>query len=209
MKQMKRWLVVLFLLSLASASRFAALEVKPTGNSDLDMGTGIYTLEAGGTITDNKSKINLSAKYIQYKEGDFIKAKEASFKSKDGDFAAATLDFQYGPDILRLGKMRFSSADFKGIAAQQGVLYKENILLLKGEVKSADPVLETSTLIVDTDKNQALVLGSFVYRQGNLNLKGQKADSTLLLNFGGGKFQANTKVPADVLARLKPFADRP
>lgn len=208
MERMKRWLVALSLLSLALASRFAALEVKPTGNSDLDLGTGIYTLEAGGTITDNKSKLSLSAKYIQYKEGDFIKAKEATFKSKDGDFGAATLEYQYAPDILRLGKMRFSSEDFKGLTANQGVLYKEDILVLKGEVKSTDPLLETNTLIVDTSKNLALVLGTFVYKQGNASLKGQKADSTLLLNFSGGKFLANTKVPADILNRLKPFADR-
>lgn len=206
---MKRWLVVFFLLSLfVSASRFAALEVKPNKNSDLDLNTGIYTLDSGGTITDNKSKISLNAKYIQYKEGDFIKAKEATFKTKEGDFAATTLEYQYGPDVLKLGGMRFSSANFKGISAQTGTLYKEDVLLLKGEVRSSDPLLETQTLVVDTAKNQALVLGNFNYKQGSLSLKGQKADSTLLLNFTGDKVQANTKVPAEVLARLKPYADK-
>lgn len=206
---MKRWLVLLTLLSLvAFASRFAGFEVRPRGNSELDVGTGIYTLPTGGTITDNKSGLVLEARYIQYKDGEFIRAQGATLKSKEGDFSAASLEYQQKPDTLRMNGVRFSSGQLKGITAQQGLLLKEDVLVLKGEVRSSDPVLEASTLIVDTTKDQALVLGTFTYRDGTTTLRGNRPDSTLLLNFTEGRVRANTRVPADILNRLRPYADK-
>jgi hypothetical protein len=206
---MKRWLVLLTLLSLvAFASRFAGFEVRPRGNSELDVGTGVYTLPTGGTITDNKSGLVLEARYIQYKDGEFIRAQGATLKSKEGDFSAASLEYQQKPDTLRMNGVRFSSGQLKGITAQQGLLLKEDVLVLKGEVRSSDPVLEASTLIVDTTKDQALVLGTFTYRDGTTTLRGNRPDSTLLLNFTEGRVRANTRVPADILNRLRPYADK-
>lgn len=206
---MKRWLVLLTLLSLVVfASRFAGFEVKPRGNSELDVGTGIYTLPSGGTITDNKSGLVLEARYIQYKDGEFIRAQGATLKSKEGDFSATSLEYQQKPDTLRMNGVRFSSRQLKGITAQQGLLLKEDVLVLKGEVRSSDPVLEASTLVVDTTKDQALVLGVFTFRDGATTLRGNRPDSTLLLSFANGKVRANTRVPVDILNRLRPYADR-
>ncbi len=205
---MKRLLWLLPLLSLAIAARFAGFEVKPNGNSELDATTGIYTLATGGTITDNKNGLSLVAKYIQYKDGDFIRAKTAHLKSKDGEFDAASLEYQQKPDTLKMDSVRYSSKDLQGLTAQQGLLLGEDILVLKGQVRSNSPSLEAQTVVVDTAKNQALVLGSFIYKDGAATLRGQKADSTLLLSFGGGKTRANTKVPSDLLNRLKAYADK-
>jgi len=206
---MKRWLVLLTLLSLVVfASRFAGFEVRPRGNSELDVGTGIYTLPTGGTITDNRSGLVLEARYIQYKDGDFIRAREATLKSREGDFSAASLVYQQKPDTLRMNGVRFSSKQLKGITAQQGLLLKEDVLVLKGEVRSSVPALEASTLVVDTTKDQALVLGVFTFRDGATTLRGNRPDSTLLLNFADGRVRANTRVPADILNRLRPYADK-
>lgn len=197
-----------FVALFAVAQRFAALEVRPNGDSDLDVTTGIYTLLAGGSISDNRSKLSLSAKYIQYKDGDFIRAREANYQSPEGNFTAATLEYLYGPDTLRMSGVQIASRELRGLKAQNGLLTKEDILVLKGQVSSSEPALEASTLVVDTNRNQALVLGSFSFRQGGATLRGQQASATLLLNFAGGKVQANTRVPAEVLNRLRPFADR-
>ncbi|GIW23765.1 hypothetical protein [Meiothermus sp.] len=206
---MKRWLVLLTLLSLVGlASRFAGFEVKPRGNSELDVGTGIYTLPTGGTITDNKNGLVLEARYIQYRDGDFIKAQGATLRAKEGEFIAASLEYLQKPDTLRMTGVRFSSKEFKALTAQQGLLLKEDVLVLKGEVRSSDPVLEASTLVVDTAKDQALVLGVFTYRDGATTLRGNRPDSTLLLTFESGKLRANTRVPAEVLNRLRPYADK-
>ncbi|MCX7783805.1 MAG: hypothetical protein N2318_09215 [Meiothermus sp.] len=206
---MKRWVVLFTLLSLVGlASRFAGFEVRPRGNSELDVGTGIYTLPTGGTITDNKNGLVLEARYIQYRDGDFIKAQGAILKAKEGEFAAASLEYQQKPDTLRMNGVRFSSKEFKALTAQQGLLLKEDVLVLKGEVRSSDPMLEASTLIVDTAKDQALVLGVFIYRDGATTLRGNRPDSTLLLTFEGSKVRANTRVPAEVLNRLRPYADK-
>jgi hypothetical protein len=208
--EMMRVFVLLFsLLALfAVAQRFAALEVKPSGNADLDVATGIYTLLSGGSITDNRSKLSLVAKYIQYKDGDFIRAREANYQSPEGNFTATTLEYLYGADTLRMTGVQIASKELRGLKAQNGLLTKEDILVLKGQVSSSEPALEASTVVVDTTKNQALVLGNFSFRQGGSTLRGQAANATLLLNFAGGKVQANTRVPAEVLNRLRPFADR-
>lgn len=206
---MKRLSFIVVLLCLAAvAQRFAGFTVQPNGPQEMDLATGITTLEQGGTITDNQRGLKLQAKYIQYKEGEFYKAKEATFKSKDNDFNAANLEFTQKTETLKLSDLRFSSANLKGISAKQGLFFKEDILVLKGEVRSGQPSLEANTIVVDTDKNQALVLGVFSFKDGTSTLRGQKPDSTLLLNFAEGKVKTNTKVPADVLSRLKPYADK-
>ncbi len=206
---MKRWWILLTFLSLiALASRFAGFEVRPRGNSELDVGTGVYTLPTGGTITDNKSGLVLEARYIQYKDGEFIRAQGATLKAKEGDFSASSLEYLQKPDTLRMSGVRFSSKEFKALSAQQGLLLGDDVLVLKGEVRSSEPVLEASTLIVDTTKDLALVLGVFTFRDGATTLRGNRPDSTLLLTVGGGKVRANTRVPADIFNRLRPYADK-
>ena len=205
---MKRLFLVFALLSLALAARFAGFEVKPNGNSELDATTGIYTLATGGTITDNKSGLSLVAKYIQYKDGEFIRAREANLESKDGKFEAASLDYQQKPDTLKMDTVRYSSGDLKGLTAKQGLLLGEDVLVLKGQVRSGSPSLEAETVVVDTAKNQALVLGNFTYKDGAATLRGQKTDSALLLSYGDGKTRASTKVPAELLNRMRSYADK-
>ncbi|KIQ53371.1 hypothetical protein, partial [Meiothermus taiwanensis] len=170
--------------------------------------TGIYTLPTGGTISDNKSGLVLEARYIQYKDGEFIRAQGATLRAKEGDFSASSLEYLQKPDTLRMNGVRFSSKEFKALTAQQGLLLGDNVLVLKGEVRSSEPVLEASTLIVDTTKDLALVLGAFTFRDGATTLRGNRPDSTLLLTVGGGKVRANTRVPADVYNRLRPYADK-
>jgi len=206
---MKPWLILLFLLPLvALASRFAGFEVRPRGNSELDVGTGIYTLPTGGTITDNRSGLVLEARYIQYKDGDFIRAQGATLKVREGEFSANSLEYLQKPDTLRMSGVRFSSREFKALSAQQGLLLKDDVLVLKGEVRSSEPALEASTLVVDTAKNQALVLGVFAFRDGATILRGNRPDSTLLLTFEAGRVRAITRVPPEVFNRLRPYADK-
>jgi hypothetical protein len=206
---MKPLLVLLTFLSLVVfASRFAGFEVKPRGNSELDLGTGIYTLPQGGTITDNRNGLVLEARHIQYKDGEFIRAQGATLRSNEGTFSAASLEYQQRPDTLRMNGVRFSSQQLRSIAAQQGLLLGNGVLVLKGQVRSNDPALEASTVIVDTARDQALVLGAFTFRDGATTLRGTRPDSTLLLSFTDGRVRANTRVPADILQRLRPFADK-
>jgi hypothetical protein len=206
---MKPLLVLLTFLSLVVfASRFAGFEVKPRGNSELDLGTGIYTLPQGGTITDNRNGLVLEARHIQYRDGEFIRAQRATLRTNEGTFSAASLEYQQKPDTLRMNGVRFSSQQLRGIAAQQGLLLGNGVLVLKGQVRSIDPALEASTVIVDTAHDQALVLGVFTFRDGAATLRGNRPDSTLLLSFADGRVRANTRVPADTLHRLRPFADK-
>lgn len=202
------WILFTFLSLMALASRFAGFEVRPKGNSELDVGTGIYTLPTGGTITDNQSGLVLEARYIQYKDGEFIRAQGATLKAREGDFSANSLEYLQKPDILRMNGVRFSSQEFKALSAQQGLLLSNDVLVLKGQVRSSEPVLEASTLVVDTAKDLALVLGAFTFRDGATTLRGNRPDSTLLLTVSGGKVRANTRVPADIFSRLRPYADK-
>jgi hypothetical protein len=208
MKRLVTAVLLMVVLGVVLASRFAGFEVKPSGNADFDVSTGVYTLPTGGTITDNQNKLVLEAKYIQYKERDFIRAKEAKLVSGSGNFVAATLEYLTQSDTLKLGNLQFGSKDIKAVSASQGLLLKEDILILKGEVRSKNPQLEANVLVVDIAKDQALVQGAFAYSDGPTSLRAQRPDAALLLTFTQGKVRASTKVPAEVAGRLGGLASK-
>lgn len=201
------------LLALTAAlllgARFAGFSVEANGDQQTDLATGVTTLPQGGTLTDNKNGLKLVAPYIQYKDGEFIRARQAQFNSGDTRFSAGELDYQFKGETARLKELTVSSKDFSGISAQEGLaLLAENRLVLAGDVRSQSPQLRANKMVVDSQSRQALVIGNFSFQDGNVRLSGNRADSLLLLTFQGGKTQATSRVPADVLARLRPFADK-
>jgi hypothetical protein len=190
-------------------AKFAGFEVKSSGPQEFDAATNIFTLPKGGSLNDNKNKVLLEASYIQYREGEFIRAREASWKSQEGEFAAQGLDYSHKNELLQLKAMRYSSAQFKGLRADAASGWMaEDVLRLQGNVLSENPKLEANLAIVDTRNSQALLLGTFKYEGGGFKASGNKSDSTLLISFSAGKVKAVTKVPEAVLGRLKGYANK-
>ena len=202
-------LIWLFMALLLTAAKFAGFEVKSNGPQEFDAGTSIFTLPKGGTLSDNKNKISLEAAFVQYREGEFIKARQASWKSEEGEFRAEGLEYANKTELLQLKTMQYSSKDFKGLRAETATGWMgEDVVRLQGSVRSEDPKLEANLAIVDTERSQALVVGTFKYQQGAFSANGNRADSTLLISFNSGKVKADSKVPADVLARLRVYANK-
>jgi len=201
--------LLLAVSALLLGARFAGFSVEANGDQQVDLATGVTTLPRGGTLTDSKNGLKLVAPYIQYKDGEFIRARQAQLNTGDTRFNALELDYQFKGEVLRLKGLTLSSKDFSQISAQEGLAWlAEDRLVLAGEIRSQSPQLRASKMVVDSQSRQALVIGSFSFQDGNVRLSGNRADSLLLLTFQGGKTQATSRVPADVLARLRPFADR-
>ncbi|MER3478982.1 MAG: hypothetical protein C4327_00450 [Meiothermus sp.] len=201
--------LLLAVSALLLGARFAGFSVEANGDQQVDLATGVTTLPRGGTLTDSKNGLKLVAPYIQYKDGEFIRARQAQLNTGDTRFNALELDYQFKGEVLRLKGLTLSSKDFSQISAQEGLAWlAEDRLVLAGEIRSQSPQLRANKMVVDSQSRQALVIGSFSFQDGNVRLSGNRADSLLLLTFQGGKTQATSRVPADVLARLRPFADR-
>jgi hypothetical protein len=188
------------------AQGLAGFSVQPSGSLETDLGTGINTLATGGTVTDNNLDLTLNAKWIQYRDNDFYKARNANFKSKDGTFVASSLNYETKRDVMTLETMRYNSKDFSDINSDTGKIFGNGIVVLEGKVNSAKPLLRASTIVIDSRAKQAIVFGVFSYQNGKVTLKGQKDTSTLLLTFEDKVVKANTRVPEALFARLKPFA---
>jgi hypothetical protein len=195
--------------ALLLGARFAGFSVEANGDQQVDLATGVTTLPRGGTLTDNRNGLRLVAPYIQYKDGEFIRARQAQFNTGDTRFNALELDYQLKGETVRLKGLTVSSPDFSSISAQDGLaLLGENRLVLSGDIRSQAPQLKAGKMVVDTQSRQALVIGAYTFQDGANRLSGTRADSLLLLSFQSGKTQVTTRVAAEVLARLRPFADK-
>ncbi|PZA08762.1 MULTISPECIES: hypothetical protein [unclassified Meiothermus] len=194
---------------LLLGARFAAFSVEANGDQQVDLATGVTTLPQGGTLTDNQNGLRLVAPYIQYKEGEFIRARQAQLSTGEARFIALELDYQFKGEILRLKEATVNSPDFGNISAQDGLaLLGENRLVLSGNIRSQTPQLKAGKMVVDTQSRQALVIGAYTFQDGASRLSGNRPDSLLLLSFQGGKTHVTTRVPPEVLARLRPYADK-
>jgi hypothetical protein len=202
-------LALMFMVVLLTAAKFAGFEVRSNGPQEFDVGTNVFTLPKGGSINDNKSKVSIEAEYIQYREGEFIKARQANWKADQGQFRAESLEYSQKAELLQLKSMQYSSGEFKSLKAESATGWmNQDVVRLQGNVRSEDPKLEAGLVIVDAANHQALILGSFKYEQKEFRATGNKSDSTLLISFNSGKVKALTKVPEDVLKRLKPYASK-
>ena len=206
---MKKIFAALSILGVfALAQGLSGFSVEPTGDLETDLGTGINTLPQGGNIVDSTLDIKLKAKWIQYRDGDFYKAKNATFTSDDGNFSAAALDYNSKNETLSLTTLRYSSKDLTGLSANKGFKHGDGILVLSGSVASSSPIIKANDIVIDTKTNKAVIFGPFTYQNGKVTLKGIKDTSTLLLTFEEKTVKANTKVPSELLNRLKPYLSK-
>lgn len=205
---MRRLASALLLLGLALALRFASFSVEPFGAQRFNLDTGVTVLPQGGVLTDNQNGLRLRTAYAEYKEGSFIRAREAELISGKEVFRAQTLEQDIPKQEARFTGLTFSNPDFQGLKADRALaLFEPELVVLKGQVTAQKPKLSAETLVVDLKARQALILGPFTYQEGRATLKGQRPDSRLYLRFQGGQVQATTRIPQEAL-RLAPYADR-
>jgi len=199
------WIFVLLLPALAAS--FAAFTVEPAGDQVVDLATGVTTLPDGGRLVDAERGLSLEAAYIEYKEGEFVRAEKARLVQGDLRFEAGRLEYDVKSEKVVLeGGVYFSSKQLKGLRAARGVLYlKDQVAVLEGGVKGEEPAFEAERLVADTKEGLVLLLGAFRYQDPELGivLKGQGPDAALLLRFTeDGEIEAETEVPPEIERRL-------
>ncbi len=202
------WILVLLLPALAA--RFAAFTVEPAGDQVVDLATGVTTLPEGGRLVDAERGISLEAAYIEYKEGEFVRAKKARLVQGDLRFQAGRLEYDVESEQVVLEEgVFFSSKRLKGLRAPRGVLYlKDQVAVLTGGVRSESPAFEAEQMVADTQEGLVLLVGSFRYQDPELGitLKGQGPTAQLLLRFlQDGEVEAETEVPAEIYVRLSAY----
>ncbi|AEB11223.1 hypothetical protein [Marinithermus hydrothermalis] len=210
---MTRTLFLLVLLLVLVGARFAGFSVESYGDQVVDPIQGVTTLPDGGVLIDNENALRLEGGFIEYQEGRFIRAREAVFVTDGVRLEAAELYYDAETETVRLtGGMRYASERFAGLSAREGLLFLEDeVALLKGEIRSEDPVLEAEVMVVDGKHGEALLWGRYVYRDPVLGvtLRGNNPEKRLLLRFREGEAypEATTRVPEEVLARLAPYLE--
>jgi len=202
------WILVLLLPALAAS--FAAFTVEPAGDQVVDLATGVTTLPDGGRLVDAEQGLSLEAAYIEYKEGEFVRAKKARLVHGDLRFEAGRLEYDVKTEqvVLEDG-VYFSSKHLKNLRAPRGVLYlKDQVAVLEGGVRSERPAFEAEQMVADTKQGLVLLVGSFRYQDPELGitLKGQGPTAQLLLRFlKDGEVEAETEVPAEIYVRLSAY----
>ncbi|WP_457631367.1 hypothetical protein [Oceanithermus sp.] len=203
-------LVTVFLL----AAEFAALSIEPYGDSVYDLASGVTTLPQGGVIRDNENDLSIDASFVEYKEGEYIKARQAKTEAAGVSFAAAELEYLPAADEARLaGGVSLETDDIKNLRAQKGWIYlKDGVVVLAGGVSATKPELEAALLVADYRQGEVLLLAPYRYKDASLGvtLSGKNPEKPLYLRFDqqSGEVTASSKAPAEVAARLLGYVER-
>jgi len=209
---MKR--ALLLLAGLLLAAKFAALSIEPYGDSVYDLASGVTTLPQGGVIHDNENDLSIDASFIEYKEGEYIVAKQAKMVTEQVKFAASELKYLPAADEARLaGGVSLDSKDIKQLEAERGwVFLKDGVAVLAGEVKAAKPHLSAALLVADYQNGEVLLVAPYAYKDAELGvtLSGKNPKKPLYLKFEAKakSVSASSKVPPKVAERLLAYVDK-
>lgn len=202
-------LTLLSLGVVASAASFAGFSIKPNGDQKLNLQTGVTVLAQGGSASDAQSGLTVAGKYIEYKDGEFLKAREATLTTRDGGrLTADSADYDARTGELKAsGHLVYNDARVKGLTAESGsVQTREGMLVARGNVKSETPLMSADTVIVDYQHNRALMSGNYRYNYGGTSLASSKADARLYVTWDAqGKASATSKPTAAQLAAFQPY----
>lgn len=208
---MKRQLLLFTVLCSGAfaATNFAGFDIKPKGNQDMDMVTGITTLPQGGTVTDGKNGLKIEAQYIEVKEGDFLKARGAKLTTEDGGvLTASNVDYQVKKNSLTAtGKLNYQDANIKDLGADKvQVNTRDKLVVASGGVQASAPAIKANMVLADYDHNVAVLYGNYTFQSGKQKLSNKSATGLLLVKFNSkGEGTATTKPTASQLEVFKPY----
>lgn len=191
------------MLGTGGAVTFGGLNVTPRGPQNLNLETGATDFPQGGTVTDARSGLKLTAGHLQLQPGERLHAQEATLTTRQGGTLRAeaiTYDLKAGM-LSASGNVTYTDARLKNLTAGQMVLHlKTGFVTARGGVRAATPPLSAQTLAFDTRTAQALLSG-----QARLSAQGTPAQ-TLLLTFSGHRLiRAQSSPDAATLRRFAPY----
>jgi hypothetical protein len=182
---MKRFLFSSLLFSMALAQ--AQLSVKPYGDQTINP-DGSQILAQGGIVDDSKHGVKIDAKYLEFKPGEFVRAKTATIITKTGQKVSTTkLNYLIKTDRMELaGPLNFSDEFISGFSSGSAVVYPDaDVMVGIGGVKASSPLLSANAMVVDGVRKEAFLYGNYKFKSqdGKIKLGNQGAQAGLLINF--------------------------
>jgi hypothetical protein len=197
---------VSLLATVAVAAGFAGFSIKPYGDQSLDLTTGITTLSKGGVISDSEKGFTVDAKWLRFKEGDFVEIKEGKIKYLTTGIlntTSAHYDLKNN-HFTAQGDLMYSDALIKNLQAKDADLDSEKqILVIKQGVSSSDPKILADRLMVDYLSKVAVLQGNYTYTYKGSKLSGKGDKAMLWVTWNDkNELKASTKPTPE---QLKPY----
>lgn len=207
---MKRTLITATaLLGVASAATFAGFSIQPAGDQKLNLQTGVTTLAQGGTATDAKNGLKVEAKFIEYKDGAYLKARTATLTTSAGGVLKADQANYDAPSAVlsATGNLKFNDKNVKDLTADAiQVDSKRRLVIARGNVKGGDPSMSANTVVVDYAGRRAVMYGNYKYTYGRTKLSNAQPNATLFVTWNAqGQPQATTRPAPDQLAPFQAY----
>ncbi|MGL4609724.1 MAG: hypothetical protein ACRCYY_08570 [Trueperaceae bacterium] len=202
---------LLLCFSTSLAQNIAALTVNPAGNSELDIDTGITTLAEGGEIIDTERELTLNAKFIRYKDGEFIEASGGTSEGTFGLLEAAELRLEAATNIITATGGISLTKDGLSLSADTLTLdLNTSIAVLAGNVKSTKPAFETSAIVVKQGGGYALLTSPYRYEDSITEVIQENPGNQLQLQQienedGTFDYNFSTKLEEAIAAELTPY----
>ncbi|GGI69864.1 hypothetical protein [Deinococcus wulumuqiensis] len=192
----------------AGAVTFGGLNVTPRGAQNLNLETGATEMPQGGTVTDPKGGLTMTAARLQLRPGEQLQAQGATVKTKfGGTLSASQINYDLKSGVVTAsGNVNYSDARMKNVqAAQVTVHVRSGFVVARGGVRASSPALSGATLVFDPSTMQAVVSGPYNLSTRLGQTRGQAGDR-LLLTFAGNVLTSVTGKPtANDLSRFSPY----
>lgn len=196
------------LLLPAQAVTFGGLNITPRGAQNLNLETGATELPGGGSATDSRSGLTLSAARMSIVPGQSLTAQGATISTKQGGkLTADTVRYDLAAGtVTATGGVSYTDGRLKALQAGRVTLHvKTGFVVASGSVRASDPAMTGTTFVFDAATQQAVLAGPYSARQGTLNARGDAGDRLLLVFSNRRVVRATAAPDADSLARFLPY----
>ena len=178
-----RFIFSLLLFTSLTFAQFAALNLKPKGESLYNINTDVTTWPQGGEIIDKARGIKLVAEFVEYQEGVYIKAKNAQAEGFFGVLNTPELNLDATTNIITsTGGISLNQGGLNLSADTLRLYLDQSIVVLSGNVSNQAPSFQTAHLVIKIGAGYALLVSPFTYQDGALNLSKSSVGSLIQLN---------------------------
>lgn len=213
---MKRFIAVLVISSIAlGGTGFIVLAqagfvAQPYG--DQVIGTdGMVTLPQGGLIKDNKRGFSIDAKYIEYKDGVYLRAKNAKLKNNTGvALSSPNINYVLATDRMEIaGPLAYSDENVSGLSAARSVAYPDGKRVVAWSIAGSSPTIRAGAAVFNDANNEVFLLGNYLYKStdGKISKQRNGDGAMLLVNFANRNrvtYLEGAQIPA---ATAKSYTD--
>jgi hypothetical protein len=169
-------------LALAQAGFVA----QPYGDQIVNADQSV-TLPQGGVIRDNKRGFSIDAKFIQYKDNDFLKATDAKIKNNTGEsISAKSVDYTIKNDRMSIaGPLSYADENVSGLTSQKAVAYPDAKRIVAFNVNATSPRLKANAAVFDNNRQEAFLYGNYEFKSkdGKTTGSNSRADASVVISF--------------------------